>query len=183
MELDPGELWKVLAPRLTILITTVDKDGRINAAPFSFTSPVSFDPPIVMVSLRATRHTYQNIIETKEFVINILGKERLDAVLRCAARFPKGVNELEQAGLGWYSSKLVKPPRVKEASVWMECRYLNQVEEGDHFAVFGRVLVIDVRDEILADGKPDLAKLNPVLHIARNEFATDLKLIRHRRYD
>jgi len=182
MEIDPRELYTVFAPRPILLVTTVDVQKRINAAPLSFVSPISFDPPIVMLSLTSARHTYQNILETKEFVLNILGKEHLDQVLRCAARFPKGVNELEQAGLGWYSSKLVNPPRVKEAKVWIECKYLDQKEEGDHFAVFGQALVVDVSNDVITNGKVDLEKINPVLHVAGDEFATDLKLLRHKRY-
>jgi flavin reductase (DIM6/NTAB) family NADH-FMN oxidoreductase RutF len=183
MEIEPSQVHRLLAPRLTVLVTTVDGEKRINAAPISFVSPISFSPPIVMISLAPTRHTYQNIIETREFVINILNKEWLDRLLRCAARFPRGVNELEQSGLRWHSSKLVAPPRVREASVWIECKYLAETKMGDHLAVFGQVLLAEVSDEITTNGEVDLEKLSPALHVAGNSFAVNFKIIERRRYD
>ncbi len=183
MKLETWQINQILAPRPIVLVTTVDQNKKINAAPFSFISPVSFKPSVVMLSFDPSRHTYQNIVSTKEFVMNFLGKEHIDKVLRCAENYPRGVNELEQVRLDWYSSELVKPPRVKDAKAWLECRFIDERKAGDHIAVFGEVLVAEISDEMVTDGKADLAKLNPTLHIGKDDFVEDFKIVKHKRYD
>lgn len=183
MRLEPEQISKIIAPRLVVLVTTKDSNKKINAAPISFVSPISFQPSVVMIALKPSRHTYQNIRETKEFVINIFGKEQLDQVLMCAKPYPKGVNELQQAGLKWYSSQLVKPPRVKEAKAWLECKLLDEKKVGDHITVFGEVLVIEVSNDVITDGEIDLTKISPVMHITENIFTVDFKIVKHKRYD
>lgn len=183
MKIAKDQFHQIIAPRSIALVTTIDKNKKINAAPLSFVSPISFQPPILMLALSPSRHTYQNIIETKEFVLNFFGKEDLDKVLRCAKNYPKGINELQQAGLKWYSSELVNPPRVKEAKVWIECKLLDEKKMGDHLSIFGEVLVIEVKDEIITDGKVDIKKLSPALHISKDQFAVDFNVIKHKRYD
>jgi len=183
MEVRLNEAYKLLSPRLTAVITTLNSLRAVNACVVSFISPISFNPPIVMISLAPVRHTYRNISQTKEFVINILGKERLDQMLRCAMKYQEGVNKLEHAGLRQYSSKLVRPPRVREAKAWLECKVIDERRMGDHIAVFGEVVAAEVSDQVLSDGSIDLNKINPVLHIAKEEFAVDFEIIKHKRYD
>lgn len=183
MKVNPEVAYQVLGPRITVLVTTVDSDKKINAAPISFVSPIGFSPAIVMISLAPTMHTYQNIKETREFVINILGKDHLEQVLRCGAAYAKGVNELEQVGLRWYSSELVRPPRVKEGKAWIECKFLEERKMGDHLAIFGEVLTAEVSDDVITDGKPDLIKISPIGHMSGNMFAVDFKPVKHKRYD
>jgi flavin reductase (DIM6/NTAB) family NADH-FMN oxidoreductase RutF len=183
MIVEPEKAYQLLSPRLVLLITTLNSKGAINAAPVSFASPISFSPAIVMISLRPIRHTYRNILETKEFVLNILGKEYLDQVLRCAARYQEGVNKLQQAGLKWYSSKIVNPPRVKEAKAWIECKFLEERKFGDHMAVLGEVLTAEVKDEVVKEGEVDLTKILPIMHLSKDMFVTDFKVVRHKRYD
>ena len=175
--------YNLLSPRLVALITTANSVKGVNAAPMSFVSPVSMSPPIVMVSMRSTRATYENIRERREFVINILTKQYTDEVLRCAARYPPGINKLEQAGLHTYSSVIVKPPRVKEAKVWIECKLHDEKMVGDHIAVFGEVLVAEVKDDILTNGEIDMVKLNPIIHLKKDDFAADFKVTKYKRYD
>jgi flavin reductase (DIM6/NTAB) family NADH-FMN oxidoreductase RutF len=124
-----------------------------------------------------------NILSTREFVINILSKERLDQVLRCATPYQEGVNKLELAGLRWYSSKMVKPPRVREAKAWIECRVLEEKRLGDHVVIFGEVVTAEVRDDATVGEEIDLSKVNPVGHIGKDKFAVDFKVIKHKRYD
>jgi len=177
------QAYRLLSPRLLTLITTVNLKNGTNAAPADFVSPASFNPPIVVVSLTPAIRTYKNIKETNEFVINILPRQYLDQMLRCAARYPEGINKLEIVGLKWYSSSIVKPPRIKEANIWLECRFLEEKRVGDHFAIFGEVLAAEVRDEIIKEGEVDLAKVNPILHLIKDNFAVDYKIIKHKRYD
>jgi flavin reductase (DIM6/NTAB) family NADH-FMN oxidoreductase RutF len=183
MIINPEKAYELLSPRLVLLITTLNSKGSVNASPVSFASPISFNPPIVLISLAPTRHTYKNILETKEFVINILGKEYLDQVLRCAIPYQEGINKLQQAGLKYYSSKIVKPVRVKEAKAWIECKFLEERKFGDHMAILGEVLTAEVRDEAVVKDEIDFTKINPIAHIAKDVFAVDFKIVKHKRYD
>jgi flavin reductase (DIM6/NTAB) family NADH-FMN oxidoreductase RutF len=175
--------YRLLSPRLVILVTTVNSKEGANAAPISFCSPVSFFPPIVMISLTPQIRTHKNIQETKEFVLNILPKQYTDQVLRCAARYPEGINKLEVVGLKKFSSILVKPPRVKEAFAWLECRLIDEKRLGDHFAIFGEVLTAEVKDEVIKEGEIDFSKVSPILHLFKENFAFDFKVVKQKRYD
>ncbi|MFH8086762.1 MAG: flavin reductase family protein [Candidatus Aenigmatarchaeota archaeon] len=175
--------YRLISPRLVVLVTTVNSKEGVNAAPISFCSPVSFSPPIVMISLTPEIRTHKNIQETKEFVINILPKQYVDQVLRCAARYPEGVNKLEVVGLRKFSSILVKPPRVKEAFAWLECKLIEEKKVGDHFAIFGEVLVAEIKDEIVKEDEIDFSKVSPILHLFKEYFAFDFKVVKQKRYD
>jgi flavin reductase (DIM6/NTAB) family NADH-FMN oxidoreductase RutF len=183
MRIELSKIYNLLSPRVVTLITTVNSLKGVNAAPVDFVSPVSIDPPIVMISLRSTRKTYENIREKREFVINILSRQYADEVLRCAARYPPGINKLEQVGLHSYSSVIVKTPRVKEAKIWIECKLHDERIVGDHVAIFAQVLVAEVKDDIFTDGEVDMIKLNPILHVTQDNFATDFKVTKYKRYD
>lgn len=180
MRIDPKRSYSLLSPRLTVVITTLNSTSIPNACVVSFISPVSIDPPLLMISLAPVRHTYKNIISTGEFVVNILGKRYIDQMLRCAAKYQEGVNKIQQAGLGWYSSKLVTPPRIREASVWLECKVTGSKEMGDHIAIFGEVLEAEARDNVIKDGEVDLQLINPVLHISKDEFAVEFRKTKHK---
>jgi len=183
MKVNPEQFYQLIAPRLTAVVTTLNSLDAVNACVVSFISPVSFKPPMLMISLAPVRHSYENISQTKEFVVNILGKEHIDQLLMCARRYQEGVNKLQQAGLRWYSSKLVKPPRIREAKAWVECKVVEERKMGDHVAIFGDVLAVEVKDEVITKGEIDLTKINPVLHASGDDFAVDFKTMKHKRYD
>lgn len=183
MRIELNKFYNSLSPRLVTLITTVNSLKGVNAAPMDFVSPVSMDPPVVMISLKYTRRTYENIREKREFVINVLSRRYVDEVLRCAANYPPGINKLEQVGLHTYSSVIVKPPRVKEADIWMECKLHDEKIVGDHVVVFGQVLVIEVKDNVVTDGEVDIVKLDPILHLKKEDFVIDFKVTKYKRYD
>lgn len=183
MKLDPEKSYRLISPRLTVVVTTMNSTDIPNACVVSFISPVSMSPPVLMISLAPVRHTYKNIINSGEFVVNILGKRYIDQMLRCASKYQEGVNKIQQAGLGWYTSKLVAPPRIREASAWLECKVTESKEMGDHIPIFGEVLEAEVKDGVIKDGKIGLYSMNPVLHISGDEFATDFKTVKRKRYD
>jgi len=162
---------KLISPRLVALITTVDKEGRINAMPASWIMNVNFTPPIVMLAVGHTRDTYKNISEVPEFVINILSKEHKDKVLKCSYPYQRGVNELEKVGLHWIESKSIKPPRVEEARTWLECKVIKKTEFYDHAAIFGEV--------VACGGESDIKKIDTFYHVTGNVFASDFKIIKH----
>jgi flavin reductase (DIM6/NTAB) family NADH-FMN oxidoreductase RutF len=122
MKLEIEKFYEILSPRCTVLISTQDKEGRPNAAPFSFVTPVSSNPPLVLFSAAPKRHTLANVRETREFVLNIVSEELLDNLWICSRAFPKGVNEIRESGLTEKKSAQVKPPSIEECIGWVECQ-------------------------------------------------------------
>ncbi|MCS7131960.1 MAG: flavin reductase family protein [Hadesarchaea archaeon] len=159
-----------MAPRPIVLITTVDKLGRINAAPMSFVMPVEMDPPILAFSTGYEGDTYRNVSETGEFVVNLVTAEIKRQMYICSRSFPRGVNELEKAGLHWEPSEKVKPPRVVECPVNLECK-LEWTHEGPEYVVVaGRVVAMNVRKGAWKGGKLNVEQVKPLLHLSGKSF-------------
>jgi flavin reductase (DIM6/NTAB) family NADH-FMN oxidoreductase RutF len=183
MRIEAEKFYKILSPRLAVVLTTLNSTPMPSSCVASFISPVSTSPPILMVALAPVRHTYKNIIHSKEFVVNVLSKKYVDQMLQCAARYQEGVDKIRQAGLRSYSSKFVNAPRISEADAWIECRVIESKEIGDSIAIFGRVMDVEVRSDKLKNGEFDVESVNPVLHVGGDKFASDLRTFRHKRYD
>src|SRR5580698_3057138 len=131
MEFDPEKiparavynlLIGLVAPRPIALVTSMDEEGGINAAPFSSYNYLATDPPIVGMGVGnrldgkwAPKDTARNIRRTGEYVINVVTEDLLEKMNICATDFPVGVNELEMAGFTTTESSIVKVPRIAEA--------------------------------------------------------------------
>ena len=144
--MEPKKFYTLLV-RPVVVITTISEDGKVNAAPFSFNSPISFSPPLYGFACNPKHDTWTNVSKTGEFVVNVAGKELGNVMHILEQDFPYGVNELEKAGLTEIPSNKVKPPRVKEAIAWIECKLESYYEIGDHIWVVGKVLDVDVKEE------------------------------------
>lgn len=153
----PREIYNLLiglvAPRPIALITSMDENGILNAAPFSAYNYFSTDPPIVGVGVtdRPTlefipKDTARNIRRTGEFVINVVTEDLAEQMNICATDFPTGVSELEMAKLEITPSDLVKVPRIARAHAALECREHTTLEVGRSRIILGRVVSIYVED-------------------------------------
>jgi len=162
--------YEILSPRLTLLISTVDKGGRSNAAPFSFVTPVSSNPPLVLFAAAPTRHTLANVRETGEFVFNIVPEEILDKLWVCSKAFERGVSEIAEAGLTQRKSRKVKAPSIEECVAWVECQVEFEKEAGDHVLVVGRVVNAECREQFIKEGNFDVSRAKPLLHIRGRRF-------------
>lgn len=170
MKVPLSDSWKLLSPRVVALITTISKDGKINAAPYSFVGPISFKPPMVFVGMRKFQDTYKNTMETGEFVINIVSSEFAQEAIYCEEQLPFGVNELEKVGLNWFKSETVRPPRVKEAQIHLECRFKEEIDiGGSHVVVFGEVVSADA-EALKKNYNPDFRKLTTIMHSSGEDF-------------
>jgi flavin reductase (DIM6/NTAB) family NADH-FMN oxidoreductase RutF len=148
-----------VAPRPVAVITSQDKDGIINCAPFSYTGLLSHDPPMVAhglcISRAGKKDTLVNIEETGEWCFNVLTENWLVEANKTSAAYESDVNELEVAGLGTLSCDNVKVPRVKEARIAMECKLESKKEvfndEGNHTTtiVFGRIVKYHIHTSVL----------------------------------
>lgn len=163
-----------LVPRPIAWITTVNEDGTINLAPYSFFGGVNTRPPMVMVSIGRhegeLKHTGQNITRTNECVIHIPSEIHIDAVNKSAHKFEMNLSEVEVLDLPTIPSDVVATPSLEGTLVRMECK-LNKVVDlptNDMFILDVVNLVID--DSIIKDGIVDIKALNPVSRIGGNFY-------------
>jgi flavin reductase (DIM6/NTAB) family NADH-FMN oxidoreductase RutF len=170
VRINPKEFYKLLL-RPVVVVSTISKEGKSNAAPFSFNSPISFSPPIFAIFSNPTHDTWRNIEENGEFVVNIVGEEFGPLMHILERDFPYGVSEIKEAGLTEISSKRVRPPRIKEAYAWLECRMIHSAQLGDHVLIAGEVVEAEVREEVF-DKVVDLERAKPLGHIAGEYFST-----------
>lgn len=137
--LSAGDRYKLMIgtiiPRPIALVTTVDEHGRFNAAPFSFFNCLSADPPILAIGVEnnpdmSFKDTGHNIRMTEVFTVNIVSHAIAEAMHVCGARYPKGTDELKQAGLTAMQGTTVASPWIKEAPAAFECRRHVTLELG-----------------------------------------------------
>jgi flavin reductase (DIM6/NTAB) family NADH-FMN oxidoreductase RutF len=164
-------LQHAIAPRPICFASTIDKDGNVNLSPFSFFNLFSTHPAIIVFSpsrrLRdnTTKHTLQNILEVPEVVVNIVSYDILQQASLSSCEFPKGMDEFIKAGFTKEPSQLIRPPRVKESPVQMECRVLEVKplgnEGGAGNLVIAEVLMMHINENILdTSGNIDQKKLD-----------------------
>lgn len=152
------KLYEFWPPFPVVLVSTLSKTGVPDVAPYGMNMPISFNPPIVALGIVRSRKTHKNIVNTKEFVVNVPTDKLVDEVNRAAGSCPSKVNKFEKAGLTQTPSVKVKAPSVKECKVHFECRLDWLRKAGDHDIIVGRVVAITV-DEALA--KTPLEKVKP----------------------
>ena len=164
-----------IVPRPIAFVSTIGADGILNLAPFSFFTAASADPPVICFApmIRATsardggrKDTLRNIQATGEFVVNIVSEEFASQMNICSTEFPPEIDEFQASGLTPVPSDLVRPPRVKESHVHMECRLLEIVDVSAKplggSLVLGQVLRFHVEDGWFDNYQIDPDKLRPI---------------------
>jgi flavin reductase (DIM6/NTAB) family NADH-FMN oxidoreductase RutF len=144
----------LVAPRPIAWVTSMDEEGRLNAAPFSSYNYLCTDPPVVGMGVMnkpgrgfVPKDTAWNIRRTGEFVVNVVTEDLLKQMNICATDFPAEMNELEMAGLTTAPSKHVKVPRIAECHAALECVEHATIEIGRSRIVLGRVVGMYVEDQ------------------------------------
>jgi len=168
-DLDPKQIYKLMisaiVPRPIAWVSTVSKDGILNAAPFSYYAGVSSSPPVVMISIgkkdtQEKKDTWKNIEETGEFVINLVTKDLVDKMNITSISFESNVNEFEKAKITPKKATIVNAPLIEESPVNLECKTYEIVNIGKMGIIFGEILNIHVEDTILNEkGYIDTTKL------------------------
>jgi flavin reductase (DIM6/NTAB) family NADH-FMN oxidoreductase RutF len=152
-------LVSTVTPRPIAWVVTLDPEGIINAAPFSFFNAFSGDPPVVGIGIGsrippAPKDTRANIHDTGQFVVNLVSEDMAGAMNVTAIDFAPDVDELAEAGLTTTPCVHVKPPRITESPVALECELLQIVElGGESGLVLGRVVAMHIRDEAVIDAR------------------------------
>jgi flavin reductase (DIM6/NTAB) family NADH-FMN oxidoreductase RutF len=175
-------LQYAIAPRPICLASTIDAEGNVNLSPFSFFNLFSTNPPVCVFSParrvrdNTTKHTLENIREVGECVINIVNYAMVQQTSLSSTEYAKGVNEFEKAGFSMEASHLVKPPRVAEAPVQLEC-VVSQIiplgeKNGAGNLILAEIKLIHIKEEILdADGKIDQQKIDLVARLGGNWYS------------
>ncbi|MCB0339468.1 MAG: flavin reductase family protein [Bdellovibrionales bacterium] len=170
------DIYKLLIgtiiPRPIAFVSTISDSGVVNLAPFSFFNGVASNPPTVVFSVSRKRDgqkkdTLRNIEQNKEFVINMVSEWISEAANHTSAEYPYGISELEKVGLTALPSTTIKPPRVKESPVQMECVLYDLMNVGGESAgsatlVVGEIRTIHIAESAYKDGLLLLDQLKPV---------------------
>lgn len=171
-----------ILPRPIALISTISKNGIPNLAPFSFFNGITAQPPTVCFaparkgSDGSKKDTLRNIEDTGEFVINIVSASIAGKMNEAAIEFPYECNEFKEVGLSESASERVKPPRVAESKINLECKLWQIIEigparPGGGFLVIGEIILFHIADELFKDGRIDTTRLDPVARLSGLEYS------------
>ena len=170
----------LVAPRPIGWIATLDAEGRANLAPYSFFNAIADTPPMVLYSNTGEKEggagrkdTLANIRATGEFVANIVPFALRDAMNATSGPYPPDTDEFVLAGLTPAPSRQVAPPRVAEAPAALECRVwriLDLPGKANHL-VIAEVVGVHIDDAVIADGKVDVTRYQPVARLGYRDYA------------
>jgi flavin reductase (DIM6/NTAB) family NADH-FMN oxidoreductase RutF len=174
-------LLGAVTPRPIAFASTIDNAGNVNLSPFSFFNCFGANPPLLIFSParrgrdNTVKHTYENVLEVAEVVINVVTHDMVQQANLASAEFPKGVNEFVKAGFTAVPSVKVKPPRVGESPVSLECKVIQVIRTGDQGGagnlVICEVLYMHIKDEVLdSEGKIDPFKLDAVARLGSDWY-------------
>jgi flavin reductase (DIM6/NTAB) family NADH-FMN oxidoreductase RutF len=173
---DYADIYKlmigIIIPRPIAFVSSIDADGILNLAPFSYFTACSSNPPVVCfcTSVRSEprphKDTLENIRATGEFVVNVVSEEIAEQMNKTSADVPPEVDEFVLSGLTPLASDLVKPPRVAESKAQMECK-LRQIvpvseKPGGGVLVLGEVLRFHILESVMDGLKVDPGKLKAI---------------------
>lgn len=175
----------IVVPRPIGWISTVDRDGRANLAPYSFFNAVAYTPPQVMFSATGphmtspgNKDTLSNIEITGEFVVNMATVAHAEAVNITSAPAPSEIDEFALAGLEKEASTIVSPPRIAGCPVHLECIHTKTVTlpsvdpDAPPHVVFGQVVGIHIADEVIVDGMVRYDLMKPLSRLGYMDFGT-----------
>jgi len=190
MQFDPNDLdyisvYKLLTgsiiPRPIGWISTIDKNGINNLAPFSYFNAVGEDPPHVMFSTvrgnNTNKDTLNNILENKQFVVNMVTENLVEQMNLTSQAVASEIDEFVLAGLTPIPSLKIKPMRVKESLITFECEmvhhyFLENHKQGGACIVIGRILLMHFDDSVLLDNfKINMESYKPVARLAGSNYS------------
>ncbi|HUZ60791.1 MAG TPA: flavin reductase family protein [Hanamia sp.] len=170
-----------IAPRPICFVSTIDVQGNVNLSPFSFFNLFSTNPPVVIFSParrvrnNTIKHTLQNVLEVPEVAINMVDYDMIQQVSLCSCEYLKETDEFLKSGFTKEPSLLIKPPRVKESPVQMECKVLEVKHLGNEGGagnlIICEVMLMHINEKILdKNGKIDQLKLHHVARLGGNWY-------------
>lgn len=191
VSLDPAKLelpatYKLMVggvlPRPIAFVTTLNSNGTVNLAPFSYFNAVSSNPPAIMFAIARKpngdkKDTLLNVERTGEFVVNSVSEWMAQPMNHCSAEYPYGVSELEKVGLTAVASDIVGPPRVKESPLHMECKVYSSLlvgngDAGSSTVIIGEVLRFHIHKPAYLNGKIVVDEMKPLSRLGGFAYGT-----------
>ncbi|MBW2458507.1 MAG: flavin reductase family protein [Deltaproteobacteria bacterium] len=189
MQIDPQDhsprliyqlMTSVIVPRPIAWVSTQSRDGVLNLAPFSFFNGITSKPPLLSIAVSRRRgrrkDTTENASTTGQFVVNVVTDPQLETMVETSADHPPEVDELTAAGLTPVASIKVKPPRVAEAPVQLECvtHQIIEISPGIVDLIIGEVVLFHVADDLTVDDELRVAaaQLRPIGRLGADEYTT-----------
>ena len=179
--LSHNPLKAIVSPRPIGWISSQGSDGSVNLAPYSYFNAISEQPPMVMFSSApggdTSKDSLRNVLETKEFVVNVVSAALGDAMNVSSGSFPYGTNEFDEAGLEMATCETVSVPRVRAAPAALECCLWQAIElpapENGRVStmVIGTITGIHIADDVIVDGKVDVAAYQPLARLGYMDYA------------
>lgn len=175
-------LYACIVPRPIGWISSLSADGHVNLAPFSFFNAVSMAPPMLMFCNNGAhvhggvKDSERNAAASGEFVFNMATWDLREQMNMTSAALPHDGDEFEHAGLTKAPSRLVKPPRVAESPVALECRTWKLVElppmpnGSPNTMVIGEVVGVHIADDALTNGLLDTARIKPIGRLGYTDY-------------
>ena len=169
----------IVGPRPIGWFSTLDEQGQVNLAPYSFYNTLGDNPPILGFSSTGRKHSVRNIEATGEFVANFVSKALAAAMNTTSIEVAPGVDEMAMAGLTPAPCRLVAPPRVAESPAALECKLLQVIQLHDlagkpleQYLVLGQVVGVHINPAYLVNGRFDTAAAQPLLRAGyRGDYA------------
>lgn len=176
----PHDPFKALvSPRPIGWISTQAKDGSLNLAPYSFFNALGTNPHLVMFCSEGAKDSYTNALETGEFVANLVSSDLIEQMNASSVDAPHGVSEFDYAGLTPEPSRIVRPPRVREAHAALECKVTEILRPKDlngdptsRYMIIGQVVGVYISDDALTDGMFDVVKAGNVARLGYLDFSS-----------
>jgi len=182
--LDPRRTYQhmnpAVGPRPIAFVSSISKEGVGNLAPFSYFNIGGANPASAMICPlknrdAETKDTLNNIRATGEYVINIVTREMAEKMNQTSWEYPPEVDEFEAVGFEKLRSELVKPPRVAESPIQMECKLFQIVDHGDGplscSYIIGEIIVMHFAESILTDGLPDNTKIRHIGRLGKSWYS------------
>jgi flavin reductase (DIM6/NTAB) family NADH-FMN oxidoreductase RutF len=179
--LSHNPLKAIVSPRPIGWISSQGSDGSVNLAPYSYFNAISEQPPMVMFSSApggdTSKDSLRNVLETKEFVVNVVSAALCDAMNVSSGSFPYETNEFDEAGLEMATCETVSVPRVKAAPAALECCLWQAIElpapqnGRASTMVIGTITGIHIADDVIVDGKVDVAAYQPLARLGYMDYA------------
>ena len=179
--LSPRDAYNILVgavvPRPIAFVTSMNDRNIVNAAPYSFFNALTGSPPLIMISVGRKKgqmkHTAENILRQKEFVVNLVTEELVDSMNISSADFPEGMSEIERVKLTLVAGTVVRTPRIAASKVSCECVLHKHFEIGTDPTdlIIGEVVQFHVKDELYSNGAIDQGKFRPIARMGGNFYS------------
>ena len=170
------QLWKpgnMLYPLPVVMVSVADKEGRNNIITIAWAGTICSNPPMVSISVRPERYSYDILKETGEFVINLTTKDLTYATDYCGVKSGRDVDKFKEMGLTALPGKEVKAPLIAESPVNIECKVTQVIPLGSHDMFLAEVVAVHVDEKYIDEkGKFHLDKAEPIAYSHGDYLAT-----------